>query len=537
MINIGGWQFLTWNFQYLIGFIISLIISIYVYSKSRTSKVTRIFLFYGASVMAWNLIVFVHRSAPTAFVSHISFRLSSSFGFIMFGLISLMLLFMYKKDLKNLLMLIPSFVISSAVILYGPFEVVMTNYGWNYEPYSWFLYLVATNLIFYIVATSVIGIWIIKKIRSTTIKLKIKIILFATVIVYFVGILSTNVILVLYPQSPSFGGLITTLQFLFIAYAISIKEKEIAPFEDNKRPFTKLSESYLAFLNKFHSEIPGKELGESTFRFDDYLEAIGLSGIISYKEGELIFEQDELDHIKIKNIPDTILRVIKKLSWAKNLEEEYKNLFLITYEWIEKYSEPEALRWTDNIMKIHGPYIYHNGILDEISERVEVSGIYKKLPPGSIRLFKEKEPKKLCELAEEAGKGGYDVLYLSKYRHTNIHDQGEDNIKLKFRDDPSKMLVHRIYSNSSVSKKNISPKNMKKLDEVISDFIDDNYMGIVVIDSLDQILSSNGIDNTLRFLKKIVSIIKNEGSILLVSVDLDLFARSEWKKIEKVLQR
>ncbi|MGM0509580.1 MAG: DUF835 domain-containing protein [Thermoplasmatota archaeon] len=413
----------------------------------------------------------------------------------------------------------------------------MTNYGWNYEPYSWFLYLVAINLIFYIVATSVIGIWIIKKIRSITIKLKIKIILFATVIVYFVGIFSTNVILVLYPQSPSFGGLITTLQFLFIAYAISIKEKDIEPLEGVNISYPKLSESYLCFLNKFHSEIPGKELGENAFRFDDFLEAMGLSDIISYKEGELIFEQDELDYTKIKNIPDTILRVTKKLSWVKNLEEEYKDLFLITYEWIKKYSEPEALKWTHNIMKIHGPYLYNHGLLDEISEGVEISDIYKKLPPGSIRLFKEKEPKKVCELAEVAGRRGYEILYLSKYRHMDIQNQDEDNIKLKFRDDPSKMLVHRIYSSSYVSNKNISPKNMKKLDEIISDFVNENYIGVVVIDSLDQILSSNGIDNTLRFLRKIVSLIKNEDSILLVSIDLDLFARSEWKEFEKVLQR
>ncbi len=530
----NGWQFNPWNFQYLIGFLISTIISFYVYNNSRTSKITKSFFMYGISVMGWNLIVFIHRSAPTFFISNISFRISSSFGFVMFGLISLTLLYMYNDDVKNILILLPSLIISFVVIMYGPFEIIQTPYGLSYKSYTWFMKLVGFNLLFYIIAALVIGIFIIKKIKSIMVKLKVKIILFAAVVVYLGGILLTNVFLFFHPGTPPFGGIITTLQFLLIAYAVSIEEKDIVTLGRTDEAYRTLSGFYLDFLNGFQSKMPGKELGESTFRFTDYLKAMGLGGIIEYREGEPVLKQKEIEFIAVEDLPDTILRVIKKESWANALIEEYRIIFTQTYRLIKKNSNLKALSWYDNMMKLHGPYLYHEGILDDISEEVEIPGIYEELQPGMIRLFKEKEPKEVYELAEDAQRWGYSSLYLSKYKHLNVNNGDENDLKLKYRYDSSKMSIYRI--STGESDRCVSPKNVGKICDIVSEFSENHYDGLIIMDSLDQILFANGLDNTLKFLKKIVDDVKIEEGTLLISIDLDLFDRSDLQAIKKVLK-
>ena len=62
-------------------------------------------------------------------------------------------------------------------------------------------------------------------------------------IVYLGGMTLTNLIIHINPNFPPFGGILTTVEFLFIAYAIALPMDKIGIIKP-----TKLAEFYLSFL-------------------------------------------------------------------------------------------------------------------------------------------------------------------------------------------------------------------------------------------------------------------------------------------------
>ncbi len=534
-----GWQIIPWNLQYLAGFLFSLVITIYIFRRSKFTKVNQIFSIYGICVMGWNSFVFVHRSAPNSFISNISFRLSSSFGFFMFAIISLMLLYMFKKRFSNILILIPAFIISSVVIIYGPIDIVQTEYGWCFNYHDWFfLFFILTFLIFYFTATGLIGLWIIKKVKSKIIRYKIKLIIIATLVVYFGGLLFTNLILLFDPLYPPFGGFITTLHFVLISYAIIIDEEDIELIKDKtdrRKVKGILIGKYVRFLNKFRSEMPGKELGENFLKFEDHVESMGLSNLVRYKNGKLSFNKEGIGYEDIEDIPAKILDVTNNLGWADSLITEYNEIFHYTYQYILHHGKSDAQFWMDRMIKFHGPYLYHKNILDDSLIDLRLQDTYNHLEPRKIKLLKEEKPKKVYKLVEKAHNCGYHVIYLSKYRHFDIDISQNHAIKLKLKPSSGEIILKELSSKGKELR--VKPENTAQIKKIMSRFLETNFAGIIIIDSLDKMMLNNTKRKTLRFLSSLVDMVKKKDGILLVSIDLNLIKKSDLEEIEHSLGR
>lgn len=518
-----GWQLITWNFQYLIGGIISLIISVYVYLKSKNSRVTRIFFIFGICVTGSNLTNFIHRSAPNAIISNFSFRFTGLCMFLIFGLIPIMLLTMYKEGLKYWFILVPSFIFSILILVMGPFYIIQTSYGWSYEMSKWFAYITITYVFMYTLVAVIVGSLMIKNIKSFTIKLKVKIILIAIAGVYFLGLILTNFFLLLNPYIPPLGGFITTLQFLLIAYAISIPTEKITIVERSGDPSTdELYNNYVTFLNRFREEIPGKELGETPFRFYDYLEGMGLQEVISHESDELVVNQENLSNTDIEETPDLILRVIREVPWGDKTANEFSDLLKNTYEKIEGKNNFKADRWFNDMLREHGGYLYSVGILEDILPEERGSpDIFKDLKHSEVFLFKEERPEDAYEKYKELMRYGFKPICITKLKPERLErDYGVHPSSI------TRIDIHRPGGDIM---------NLKALSNELEEVTEKQTGVVLIIDCIDQMIHGKGYKKTLKFLKSAKELFSDKGDVLLLSINVELVDDSQVSNIEELL--
>ncbi|MGM0509581.1 MAG: DUF835 domain-containing protein [Thermoplasmatota archaeon] len=525
------WHFISWTLQYLAAIPVIMGIAIYIFIKNKETPASKSFFLSGLMFSIWQISVFIHRNAPSLDISRLFFGLALFATMVGASFLLVCMFYIYDEDKPYYLLILLFLPTASIALVFTPFDIMWSNFGWTYSFDPRFTNLYYLSALGQIVGMSYITVRAWK--MYPEIKRKLSLILFAWVGINSIGVMGSNLWLSSHPQFPPLSGILNILTFLIIAYAINLPREKITSSKKIISDLSPLMDRYLDFLNTYRESVPGKELGEYSFRFEDHLEAMGLSDVVSHKRGQVVFDKDALEYMTIEEVPDNIMRVIKNQSWACKVIDEYKDIFQITYSIIRERSKFEAVKWANEMIKFHGPYLYHEGILEEVSGEVDVPDIYEELKPGTIGLYTEKEPVKVYDLVEKARDAGFHCLCLSKYKHMDIENGEENIVKLKFRYEPSKMSIYRITSKDSG--KNISPNNINKLNEVISDFVENNYIGVVVIDSLDQILFANGIDSTLRFLKKVVGRVEGEDTIFLLSLDLDLFGGSDLEKIRKVL--
>ncbi len=517
-----GWRFIAWNYQYIIAFVIALILSIYVYNNSKTSKVTKIFFIFGMCVVGQNLTRFIHRSAPDRFLSDLAFRSTLSFTYIIGSLVLIMLLYMYRERLEYWLIMAPSMISSFLIIFLGPLSIVDTDYGWSYELHSWYTSVLYINGLIYTVAAILIGVWILKHVKSDTNRYKVKIILVAILGVYYFGTMLTNALLVVNPTLPPLGGVIAISEFLLISYAVSIEEDNpIKSVEIAEGSTSDLSKAYLRFLNQFYAEMPGDELGEIDFKFDDYLEAMGLKDMIVMNTEKPTFEHGELDPSDVVRGPDRILKVIKKLPWPSSSTAGFEDIFLNTYQALHSESEDKANRWLRGMVKNHGGYLFKHDMLDSLPEEAELSPVFRDLDPGKSYLFEDDDIDKGYGYVKDAEKNGMDTLIFTKLDKENVRER----YGLK-----KGSIQNIVYDRKE---EGIFFNDTRGMGRTILDFIKENKTNIVMIDCLDQIILGNGFDETVELVDKIVKENKDTESIIMFSLNSRLIENEEINRLKE----
>ena len=77
---------------------------------------------------------------------------------------------------------------------------------------------------------------------------------------------------------------------------------------------------------------------------------------------------------------------------------------------------------------------------------------------------------------------------------------------------------------------------MDRLNRTVSEFVEGTRPGIVLLDCLDQIKFGNGFQKSLAILKDLRNLCSKNDSIVLISVNPEMFEKQELQAIQKGLK-
>ena len=518
----GPWQFTPWALQYVIGGVICLAVSLYLVSNSKRTNTYWMFFAFGLSAALWLFSVFFHRIAPTPELSKWFFRFGLFFPAVAHPFLLLLMLYLWKERRVWIWGVLPAFIFAFIGAVRAPFDIVWASpaLGWSYKfsPYFGRFYILFQ--VGYMIAIVLVGVFLVQKARTRILRRKYVIILSSYIIFYCAGMAVTQPLLQSNPTFPPIAGILLTLEFLFIAYALALPIERIVP----SRSLDKLAQAYLHFLEILQDKIPGRELGESSFRFDEYIEAMGLTNVILPGSSESVFDVGGLANMDIGQLPDTILRTVKEYDWARETMNAFTNVFAITYETLSLKSKDAAGEWFEEMLRRHGAFLAEQGVLTAMPKQVEIPKILKKLQSGKIYFFEEEKPAEAYQLVKEAEKYGFTSLCISKLNPNKVkekYDVEKDSI---------------LWLTFEKGERTISPKDTDKLNKTVLNFAQGIRPGIVLLDCLDQVKFANGFQKSLAVLKNLSDLCGKNDSLLLISVNPEMFEKQELQAIEKGLK-
>ena len=513
------WHFSIISLQYIIGGCISIIITLYILHKTPKTLETLSFLFYGLFITVWAFFIFLHRTAPTAGLSRLFFRIALFFPQLFPAMLLVTILCVINPKKRYLLYTIPAVTIGTFELMV-PIEISWSRWGWAYEFGSHFLDIYVSSTTGYSIVIFYILGCLIKKYRLSAIQKKYKIILVGYLLYATIPPV-TNYMISRNPNFPPSTGIVTAIFFLFVAYAINLPTDRIIP----SRSMNEIANSYLQFLNAFQAKTPSKELGGSSFRFQEYIEAMGLKDVVVPDSGKLTFSVDKLSDQDISEIPDDILRVIKEHSWAIETVNGFTRVFIKTYETMRLESTERANEWLEQMFQRHGSFLAKQGVLAAMPKGVKLPHILRELQPGRTYLFKEERPVQAYKKLKEVLNYGFMSLCISKLPPEKIRE----------RYGVEKAIIFWLTFNKAEGR--INPKDLAKLNKTISEFIKRPEASIVLLDCFDQIKFASGFQKSLTMLKDFRNLCNDNNCIILISINPEMFDKQQLAAIEKQLDK
>ena len=512
------WRFSTISLQYIIGGSLSFVVTGYIlYKNPKTLEIISFFL-YGLFTSVWAVFIFFHRVAPTADASRLFFKVAM-FSLPLYLAFLLITILCVRKPKRSYLLCATPAVILGIFIVISPIEIFLGRWGWSYRFLLGFMNIFIIFSIMYSVIICITTFLFIKKCEFSAVQRKYKIILVGCLLYVTIPPV-TNYMISHNPDFPPSTGIITTIFFLFIAYAINLPIERIIP----SKSMNEIANSYLQFLNVFRAKTPGKELGGGSFRFQEYLEAMGLKDIVVPKSGKLIFEVDKLSEENISEAPDNILWIMKEHPWAVETIDDFTPVLVRTYETLQLQSNGGANEWLEQMLQRHGGFLARQGILAAMPKEVKIPEILKELRRGRAYLFKEEKPIQAYKKLKEALNYGFGCLCISK-----LHPE-----KVRERYDIEKASI--FWLTFKKAEGTINPKDFVKLNRMISEFVEKSDASIVLLDCFDQIKLANAFQKSLTVLKGLRNLRSKNGSIIIVSINPEIFEEQQLSAVEEELE-
>ncbi|MEM3421463.1 MAG: hypothetical protein QW315_04305 [Candidatus Hadarchaeum sp.] len=129
-----------------------------------------------------------------------------------------------------------------------PFKIFWTEFGWSYGyATTWYFAIAVFFNLIYILANLIVGINLIRAATTELLRKKYRLLLISYFVFYVVAVSITNMLLVQYVNYPPLGGIISTLAFIAIAWALSLKfegetkEKSLPTSSEGERIYGKAS--------------------------------------------------------------------------------------------------------------------------------------------------------------------------------------------------------------------------------------------------------------------------------------------------------
>jgi len=281
-----------------------------------------------------------------------------------------------KKSLVMPLIFLPAW-INVCIIPFLNYDFHLTPFGWSYRVAEPTIVFPIVILIYlgYLVTTVISLIKLLMEARSKQLKKKYGVLLGSFLIFQVIGIPLTNYLLMINPNFPPFGGILHLATFLFIVYALMIREEKIPLISHiTLKDFPKV---YSSFLTILYNKTGDASLGEESFKFSDFIKDSGIDEYVTLSEKGITFKMPRnLKHVDLINknlkilemnfedseILDLYLRVLnaayqmlgeKFNEIIKNNEDFLKRSDLIygiaNGRFLEKIKKDESLKSFDDV--------------------------------------------------------------------------------------------------------------------------------------------------------------------------------------------
>ena len=214
-----------YEFQYIVGGMLSLLVSIYILMNRPRTLALKFLCTYGLFTLFWEFSVFLSKTAPTATeASNFYFLvILTSHASLAAYLLTIVNIQKERKKKLNFLIAIPS-IIQILVIPLGYFESYKFSYsdfGWYYSVNNIQLPVVFVSLIFigYLLGIITVLALLVKKTDFPILRKKYSILLVSFIVFQAIGPIFTNALIAFDFLSPGFriGGILQFLTFLSIS--------------------------------------------------------------------------------------------------------------------------------------------------------------------------------------------------------------------------------------------------------------------------------------------------------------------------------
>ncbi len=519
----GEWHFIPWNMQYLGGGILALAITILVFRKNTQALSYRSFLAFGVFVIIWMFSVFIGRSAPSLSFSIGMYRIIFFTFLLAPPLLLLTILSIGSERRIYYLTLIPMLTLSLYSSISAQFDVSWTNFGWAYSIKQEFIPISMLAVMGYYASIIITLVVFILKQRLSYLRKKYTLILFGFLL-YSTVLTITNIKIWSTPNTAPVGGFMVTIEFLFIAYAVSLRPSRIE-FIANKS-LDSLSDAWLRFLQKIRDVLPGSELGGDADSYQNYIRSIGIIDIMDYKNGHEVLDTARLSLVEMNEAMDKTTNLMKQQSRALQAVTAYTDVFIELYRILRKDSTGLADSWLNTMLRDHGGFLDKQGILVAMPQGVRLPPIFKELQRGKVYLFKEEKPAQAYERLKEALEYGFVGLCFTKLEPE----------KVRARYEVEKASLVWLTFQQTNKEEELSPKDLEGMSHIISTRIDSPTRVVVLLDCLDQIIFANSFAKVRVLLMAINKLCVENAATILISIDDNMFSNEQMDNIEELLQ-
>ena len=371
-----------YEYQYIVGGALSLLVSTYILARQPRTLALRFLLLFGLAVSVWEISSFLSKIAPNAVAAANIYKITILANHVCFPLYLATILTIREKRSGNTLLLIfiPVILQVAAVLqdsYFDSFEFVQTEFGWVYRVVGYDFLFTISNAIYavYLAAILIILLDLARKTRFPLLRRKYTILLVSFVLFQLVGTIFTNALHSFNLLDPNLrvGGVMQFLAFLFIWYALALKEESVLiPLSGRG-----LSEAYSSFLTIFYNSVISSSLGEEVYKFSNFVNRSKIENQISISRNKITFKKQEdlsLAELISRNLKmfaqdgfddetiDSYLRVLnaadQKLGWKFEAlvreNEDYLKRSDLIYgisegRFLEKVDKDESLTDVDEI--------------------------------------------------------------------------------------------------------------------------------------------------------------------------------------------
>ncbi len=285
---------------------LSLSISLYVLSRRpRTWALKGLFLF-GLAVSLWEFAIYLHRTAPDPDTSALFFTLGTMSTHLSLALYLFTVSSIQGVKKERAIVFIPA-AISIIAFFFVKHSFYWTGFGWSYTAEAGTpLALLGIGYLIYCIVTPIYLLSLMRRARSSQMKRKYSILFVSFIVFQVIGVSVTNFLIILDPSFPPLGGVLNLLTFLFIGYALLIREESIpvSPFAEKD-----FAQVYSSFLTAFYNFTSGTGLGERSFQFVDFIERSMIKEQVSLYEKKISFRETE--NLNIAEMVDRNLKILE----------------------------------------------------------------------------------------------------------------------------------------------------------------------------------------------------------------------------------
>ena len=530
-----AWYFFPMTLQYLAGGAIALAVTILVYTRNPKTTVSRLFLSFGLLTTIWMFCVFAARNAPSEAIAHLLYRIIIFCFNVGFPLLLLTLLSIRKFHKINFLTIVPGVVWGGIVALVPLFTVAWSRMGWSYAIVPAGARFGYPVVIAYFLGVVVTGLVLARQSPSKAIARKYYYIVSGCVL-YFIPLMITNNLMWKFPWIIPIGGLLLTVEFLFFAYAVSLPADTITVDETTGD----LAAAYARFMNQVQIGMPGQDLGDSNFKFGDYIEAMGLGGCIVDGAARLSFARERMAMDIIRDAPQSVIRLMEIETWMVAAVPEFREILTATGDTLNSRSSADSRLWREQMLRSHGGFLLKHELLATLMPPQQQADIFRRLKPGQAELLEEETPAgvyQLLRVAQTHSIRGFCVTKLTPQDVTGRY--GIEN--------PDLLLVGAEPDQPTGSPAD-SPQGRKSREPVlarvgfnesaailkrITAFAQHPTGALVVVDCIDQMKLAVGFARAVALLQSIKASVFENNASLMISLPPAAFEASEREILDR----